>query len=41
VIDDRVWIVKTHYPDGFSTELDFETHKVALCVRNPLDVLAS
>lgn len=41
VVDDRVWIVKTHYPDGFSLELDFPTNKVILCVRNPLDVLAS
>ncbi|CDW77353.1 fbox domain containing protein [Stylonychia lemnae] len=41
VIDDRVWMVKTHYPDGFNVELDYETNKVALCVRNPLDVLAS
>lgn len=23
VVDDKVWIVKTHYPDGFSEELDF------------------
>jgi hypothetical protein len=41
VVDDKVWIVKTHYPDGFSVELDYKTNKVILCVRNPLDVLAS
>ena len=40
-MDDKVWIIKTHYPDGFSVELDFSTNKIALCVRNPLDVLAS
>jgi hypothetical protein len=33
--------VKTHFPDEFSVELNFTTNKVALCVRNPLDVLAS
>lgn len=41
VVDNRVWIVKTHYPDGFSLELDFDSNKSILCVRNPLDVLAS
>jgi hypothetical protein len=40
MIDDKVWIVKSHYPErqGHS---EFNAHKCLLIVRSPIDCIAS
>lgn len=40
ISDDRVWIVKTHYPERSGTT-QFEANKAIVLVRNPLDAMAS
>jgi hypothetical protein len=40
IVDKRVWIVKSHYP-GNTTKSQFQAKKGILCVRNPLDTIAS
>ena len=41
IIDDRVWVVKTHYPLNAPGSLNLDSNKVIVCVRNPLDVFHS
>jgi len=41
IVDDRTWIVKSHHPMIIPHQLKFETDKIILCVRNPVDVFTS
>lgn len=41
IVDDRVWIVKTHHPALMPGVLKFGCNKIICCVRNPLDVFIS
>ena len=41
VVDDTVWIVKTHSPLYDVENLSFGANKVVLVVRNPLDSMIS
>jgi hypothetical protein len=41
IIDDRVFIIKAHHPGTFPGVIEFDSTKVVMCVRNPLDVLVS
>jgi hypothetical protein len=41
IVDERVWVVKTHYPMNMPNALPFRSNKVIVCVRNPLDVFTS
>ena len=40
LVDSRVWLVKTHYPERFGKEV-FYAQRCVLCVRNPLDAISS
>lgn len=40
VVDSRVWIVKTHYPERFEV-CPFKANKCVLLVRNPIDAIVS
>ena len=40
LVDKRVWIVKTHYPEGYG-KTQFYAERVILLVRNPLDCITS
>lgn len=40
VVDDTVWIVKSHYPER-SGHSPFSVNKCLLIVRSPLDCIAS
>lgn len=40
IVDEKVWIVKTHYPERYSTAR-FGAQRVILAVRSPLDCIAS
>lgn len=41
VLDDSVWIVKTHSPIDNGKTIDFEATKTICCVRNPYDAILS
>jgi len=41
IVDDRVWINKTHFPYRLPYDHSYESHLVLCCVRNPLDVFVS
>lgn len=41
VVDDRVWINKSHFPYRFPYDHPYETKIILCCVRNPLDVFVS
>lgn len=40
LVDNRVWIVKTHYPERHG-KTKFQAHRCILLVRNPLDCITS
>jgi hypothetical protein len=40
LVDKRVWIVKTHYPERYG-KTKFYAERCILCVRNPLDCITS
>jgi hypothetical protein len=40
VIDDSVWIVKTHFPEKIGYKV-FNAHKCLLIVRSPIDAISS
>ena len=40
LVDKRVWICKTHYPERYG-KTKFGTERVILLVRNPLDAMTS
>ena len=39
-IDEKVWIVKSHFPMGKKSR-QFDANKCILLVRNPMDVMMS
>lgn len=41
MIDNRVWITKTHHPLIIPNTLHYSSNKCIMVVRNPLDVLPS
>jgi hypothetical protein len=41
IVDDRVWIVKSHHPMPNPLQRPFNSNKVVCIVRNPLDVIHS
>jgi hypothetical protein len=41
ITDDRVWVVKAHHPGLMPGAIEFDSTKVVMCVRNPIDVLVS
>lgn len=41
IVDDTVWICKTHYPSPVFRAKEADFNKVLCCVRQPLDTLAS
>ena len=41
IVDNRVWIKKTHWPNIMPGAGEFHSNKVICCVRNPLDVFVS
>jgi hypothetical protein len=41
IVDERVWVVKTHYPMNMPGTLPFHSNKTIVCVRNPMDVFPS
>lgn len=40
LVDKRVWVVKTHYPERYG-KTKFYAERCVLCVRNPLDCITS
>ena len=38
--DNRVWLVKTHFPERYGKE-NFFAQRCILCVRNPMDAISS
>jgi hypothetical protein len=40
LVDKRVWIIKTHYPERYG-KTKFGTERIILLVRNPLDCMTS
>jgi hypothetical protein len=40
-MDDKVWLLKTHYPWMREKDYQIEVPKVIVCVRNPFDAIAS
>jgi hypothetical protein len=40
LVDKRVWIVKTHYPERYG-KTKFYAERCVLCVRNPIDSITS
>lgn len=40
LVDKRVWIVKTHYPERYG-KTKFYAERCVLCVRNPIDCITS
>ena len=40
LVDKRVWIVKTHYPERYG-KTKFYAERCILCIRNPLDCITS
>lgn len=41
IVDDSVWICKTHYPLIFPADLNQTAGKAVCCIRNPMDVIMS
>ena len=41
IVDNRVWINKTHFPYRFPYDHPYDTSVILCCVRNPLDVFVS
>ena len=41
IVDDRIWINKTHFPYRIPYDKEYTTNAILLCVRNPLDVIIS
>jgi hypothetical protein len=41
IVDDRVWINKTHYPIRMPYDHSYKTEAVMCCIRSPLDVFVS
>jgi hypothetical protein len=41
IIDDRIWISKSHFPITFPFEMPYKTQLVICCVRNPIDAFVS
>jgi hypothetical protein len=41
IVDERCWVVKTHYPMPAPLHLPYFSNKIIMIVRNPLDVLPS
>lgn len=41
IVDDTVWIIKTHSPYCMPNAPPFKANKVMAIVRNPLDVIIS
>ena len=41
IVDDRVWINKTHFPYRIPYDNKYTTNMILCCVRNPLDVIVS
>ena len=41
MVDDHIWICKTHYPLTLPDDLPQQVSKAICCVRNPLDVIMS
>mmetsp|Transcript_9668 Transcript_9668/g.7305 ORF Transcript_9668/g.7305 Transcript_9668/m.7305 type:complete len:132 (-) Transcript_9668:432-827(-) len=39
--DDRVWLVKSHYPENSNSHNIRNIHKAIVCVRNPIDTIVS
>lgn len=36
-----MWIVKAHHPGVMKGAIEFDSHKVITCIRNPIDVIVS
>lgn len=41
IVDDRIWINKSHFPFRMTYDHPYKTQLVLCCVRNPLDVFNS
>ena len=41
IVDDRIWINKSHFPYRFPYDKEYKTGKVLVCIRNPLDAIQS
>lgn len=41
ITDDRVWVIKAHHPGLMPGAIQFDSHKVICCIRNPIDVFTS
>ena len=40
IVDKRVWLVKTHYPERYG-KAKFYSERAVMCVRNPMDAIVS
>lgn len=41
IVDNRAFIIKAHHPFAYPGALEFDSTKVLMCVRNPLDCILS
>jgi hypothetical protein len=41
IVDNRIWISKTHFPLRMPYDREYKSNIVLCCVRNPLDVFVS
>ena len=41
VLDDKIWIAKTHFPNRYPWDVEYYTNRSICCVRNPLDIFSS
>jgi len=41
IVDNRAFIIKAHHPFAYPGALEFDSTKVLICVRNPLDCILS
>ena len=41
IVDEKIWINKTHFPYRFPFDDSYSTNLILCCVRNPLDVFVS
>jgi len=41
IVDNRIWINKTHFPYRLPYDTEYSTNVILCCVRNPLDVFVS
>lgn len=41
IVDDRVWVIKSHYPYPMNDSGPINANKVICCARNPLDAIHS